>query len=71
MCVYIGYNIKFHASVSRPQAMKCDVGSKSVYGTPSGFGIGLVFPERTTELFSVSFYVYLGLPSTYTQASRP
>ena len=33
--------------------------------------IGLVFPERTTELFSVSFYVYLGLPSTYTQASRP
>ena len=38
LCVYIGYNIKFHASVSRPQAMKRDVGSKSVYGTPSGFG---------------------------------
>ena len=71
MCVYIGYNcitlsfmLLFLGLKQRNMMLQCT-------GLQMDLEISLVFPERTTELFSVSLYIYLGLPSTHTQASRP
>ena len=73
-CVYIGYNsitLSFMFPFLGLKQRNVMLAQSRCTGLQVDLEIGLVFPERTTELFSVSLYVYLGLPSTHTQASHP
>ena len=74
MCVYIGYNsitLSFMFLFLGLKQRNVMLAQSQCTGLQVDLEISLVFPERTTELFSVSLYVYLGLPSTHTQVSRP